>query len=309
MLRCINYGEVKKLFGQSTTTSSGDEREAASNTTVMSILWLFTAISIPYIAPFLLLHTPSTWPSLEAFIEHYIYLLILLVLWHGALMTVELFVRHRIEKLSPRAIGSIIAVGCCTILALGLIQIVRVRFDPLFFYSVLVMIAFTSFAIVLRKRGKIALSILALLAYDTSVAYTMFMLIEPVVNWPALLFSLAIAGQVASYRIAQYYATNTSRIADILVEKTTPTSSRFLFRLYMITLISGVVFVGILISVGALHPIYFSVYAILPLIASLAEEVRSSAGTPQNIKDFIPRNTRILLFFTVIIPSVSLLFA
>lgn len=235
-----------------------------------------------------------------------------MAVWHVTLLCAELFSRSSGKKMSLKSAASLALLAVSTLVSLAFLSIIREHFDRPFFFLLLALIACASAAIFFAKKNVMLASLVTLFISDALTAYATFLFVGSSLSGAVAIYAIGIAGQVSAYRFACFLSGTPVRIYRYRASAVSPLSAKersLLIRCYRLMLISGVATIGVLTLIGMLSPFYFLSYLLLPSIASLADEVRQNPENPQTIKEFLPRNTRILLFIAVIIPTISVLLA
>ncbi len=279
----------------------------------MNTLWLLAATLLPYFSSLLLLDVPRNPIALQLYFTNLLYFALCICIWQVSLACAELFTREKSDAFTVKKGAMLVLLLGSTLLSLTFLQIMKERFSKPFFLLTLALIAASGLSAFFIKKARPFFALVVLFVYDVMVAYATFIFIETAFSWPVLIFAAGIAGQTAAYRAARQLSGLSMRHFNFLSgENASARAERqqtLVGRFYLLMLISGTISIGVLALIGMLSPFYFGAYVLLPLIARLADEFRQNPHTVQNIEDFMPRNTRILLFIAVIIPTISLLLA
>jgi hypothetical protein len=249
----------------------------------MNRFFLIIAALAPAFASPIIGGIPTNAAQRVVYIEQYLYFLLAIGTWNLALFASELFLRKRISQLTLKSLLSALPLFTCLLLALSGLQLFRLHFSSGAFYLLIASLSLHSGAIVLLKRKHSLLAVLALALNSWLIGYMTFTIWGFHFNWQALLFTAGLAGQISSVRLSRvlqgesatlisYSETN---ITDNVEHSPLNNSHPILtLRIYLLTLLSGFLSTALLVLFAHLSYAFYSVYILLPLIASLANKVR-----------------------------------
>lgn len=277
----------------------------------MNFLTLVISAILPYSATVMVLGLPQDPSLFLQFLNVSLFFILCMGFWNAALAVIVHFTSPSVLKGNLRKYLLVFLILTLSIISLFLLQSFKLRSDPLIFYLCLGIISALGLAGSMRARKKPLAAICLLILADCITAYTTFMLLRVHFSWQALVFSIGLAGQIGSYRFCRERLNIPYLVCDYILpnpaaDNTALARTVIQGRIYSTLLISGLASLAILTLLGHLHPLYLISYALLPSIIKLSEDFRKHGFNAGNVPEFHERNSRILLFITVMIPAISL---
>ena len=245
----------------------------------MNRFFLIIAALAPVFASPLIGGVPTDPAQRVVYIEQYLYLLVALAAWNMTLISSEFFLRKKISELSFKTLLSALPLLFFLLLALSGLQLFRLHFGSGAFYLLIASLTLQSSSIVLFKRKKELCAVLVLGLNSWLIGYMTFNVWGFHINWQALLFTAGLAGQITSVRLSRVFQGDSATLicysdATVKIESVGNPIAPYNLRLYLLMLLSGFLSIAVLVLFGHLPYQYFSIYALLPLIALLANKVR-----------------------------------
>jgi hypothetical protein len=273
----------------------------------MNRFFLILAAFAPIFASPLIGGLPTNPAQRVVYIEQYLYLLVVLATWNMTLIACEFFLRKKISGLSFKALLSALPLFLFLLLALSGLQLFRLHFGSGAFYLLIASLTLQSSSIALFKRKRELLAVTVLGLNSWLIGYMTFNVWGLHINWQALLFTAGLAGQITSVRMSRIFQGDSATLVrytenvvskDNLATTIGASIAPYKLRLYLIMLLSGFLSVALLVLFGQLPYGYFSIYALLPPIAFLANKVRG-AGFSHDLAGL--KSGRVLVAFILVV--------